>query len=1463
MVFFHIVHLYPNLIMLMKKLSSLFLLVFALVANAQSSNIFEFNSSTDLNTYFYNDGSIGSYPSFGSSGGINNSGFIRMNTDTPSVDIDEISISKQGYSNGGVGSVYEFSMYIKSAGIGYGGLGFQIPDSDGSLTRTAQGSFARTTGKVLGVSFHGNGYHWHKGNYSTGTDNTNIYWDANSNADGNDNDSTQNNGSHNGLGTSSGYPWLKAILKIENTASNTFVMTVSIYQAASDGSLGSLNDSETTTYISSDFQNADILHSYFGVAGKRLTHVDRYKISLSGGPSFIAPGLPIVSGTASKTGSTITLSGNASNDRGAAITDRGFVWSSSSVSPTISDTKISVGTSTGTFSTSITGASGNYYIRAFATNSSGTSYGSLYKYIQPTITNFTNSTAGKGDIITITGTEFRDVTAVKFGNTAAATYTVSTETSILAEIAGGTSGEVSVTTAAGTATKTGFIFKVMELKFENNALDETASDKDGSVQGAATYQDGASGKAICFDNTYNSSSGVSGTNYLVIPDGLVSNLSNFTVSLRFKTNYEGGILGYQVGSPNTTTGTYVPILYIAQDGKLYANLWVGTHLTVVSTSRVDDGNWHKVEFSATTGSITTYLDGESMGTSTGTIQHLSMNKNQIGLAKRANWPSGNNSRDWIGFKGCIDEFVILDKSLTAAEIEEITDLPDPTISSFSPSTASEGDLITLTGTNFSGATRVSFGGVATTFSVASSTTITATLGAGLSGEVKVITAAGTATKTGFTYLERVTAPASTNYTTNTSNTSTGDFTINGYTTETLSATIKLTAASGTSFNISTTALSLNSGYTATSTITEIGLSGTQANLNTALSGMTLNTGSTASSVTFQVSVLENSGSVTYSGVVTHSMSSNNPPSNITLSTNSIAENNTVGAVIGSFSTTDADGGDSHSYSLIAGSGDTGNSSFSISGANLLAAASFDYENKTSYSIRVQTSDGTATFSKTFTISVADVDEDSDGDGVPNSTDNCPSVANASQADADGDGVGDVCDNAPGVANPDQRDTDGDGVGDAADTDDDNDGCPDTSDDFPLDPSECTDTDGDGIGNNADTDDDGDGVLDTSDNCPFSPNADQSDIDADGIGDVCDSDIDGDGWSNEQEIACGADPLDASDTLSDFDSDGLPDCTDPDDDNDGVLDAVDAFPFNAAEWIDTDGDGIGNNADLDDDNDGQSDEDEITCGTDPLDAVSFSGDDDNDGINNCFDTDNDNDGVADENDAFPLDPTEWTDTDSDGVGNNADTDDDNDGFSDLDELSCDANPLDAESVPADLDNDGIPNCLDTDRDGDGVLNAEDAFPDDETESQDTDGDGLGDNFEVDDDGDGVLDVDDAFPLDPTEWADQDNDGIGDNADTDDNNDGFDDEILVASGVLTPNSSGMESTWKIINIEKYPFARVRVYDKNGLEVLNVTAYKNDWSGTYKDSGSMLPAGSYYYVVDLKTGEKPMKGWLYITY
>ena len=144
---------------------------------------------------------------------------------------------------------------------------------------------------------------------------------------------------------------------------------------------------------------------------------------------------------------------------------------------------------------------------------------------------------------------------------------------------------------------------------------------------------------------------------------------------------------------------------------------------------------------------------------------------------------------------------------------------------------------------------------------------------------------------------------------------------------------------------------------------------------------------------------------------------------------------------------------------------------------------------------------------------------------------------------------------------------------------------------------------------------------------------------------------------------------------------------------------------------------------------------------------------------------DGDGVADKDDAFPDDPSEWSDLDGDGVGDNKDIDRDGDGVADED----DAFPDDP-TEHKDTDNDGIGDNSDPDIDGDGVANEEDKFPHDPNETSDTDDDGVGDNADPDIDNDGIANEQDAFPYDSTEWSDLDGDGIGDNKDSDRDGDG---------------------------------------------------------------------------------------------
>ena len=332
--------------------------------------------------------------------------------------------------------------------------------------------------------------------------------------------------------------------------------------------------------------------------------------------------------------------------------------------------------------------------------------------------------------------------------------------------------------------------------------------------------------------------------------------------------------------------------------------------------------------------------------------------------------------------------------------------------------------------------------------------------------------------------------------------------------------------------------------------------------------------------------------------------------------------------------------------------------------------------------------------------------------------------------------------------------------------------------------------------------------------------------------MADDDDDNDGWSDDDETDCGTDPLDDNDIPSDadgngicdalegddYDGDGLSNENDPDDDNDGVDDVDDDFPLNPNETTDTDGDGVGDNADEDDDNDGWIDENEVGCGTDPLDDSSVPADYDSDSVCDPLDADDDNDGTDDVDDAFPYDETEWRDTDGDDKGDNADEDDDNDGWSDVGETACGTDSEDSGSIPADLDGDGTCDSLDEDTDGDGWSDDDESgcgtdssdsnsipsdsdsdgvcdIMDDDTDNDgwsdaiesdcgsdqmdpdsvpaDQDGDSQCDATDADIDGDGYNNDDDEFPDDASEWIDRDGDGTGDNADSDDDGDGWSD------------------------------------------------------------------------------------------
>jgi hypothetical protein len=102
---------------------------------------------------------------------------------------------------------------------------------------------------------------------------------------------------------------------------------------------------------------------------------------------------------------------------------------------------------------------------------------------------------------------------------------------------------------------------------------------------------------------------------------------------------------------------------------------------------------------------------------------------------------------------------------------------------------------------------------------------------------------------------------------------------------------------------------------------------------------------------------------------------NETPTDIILSNNSVAENSPLATVVGTVASVDPDAGNTFTYSFTTGAGDTDNSSFSIVGNSLRTSTALDFETKSSYSVRVRTTDqGGLFFEKAFTVTVTDVDE---------------------------------------------------------------------------------------------------------------------------------------------------------------------------------------------------------------------------------------------------------------------------------------------------------------------------------------------------------------------------------------------------------------------------------------------------------------------------------------------------------
>jgi gliding motility-associated-like protein len=78
----------------------------------------------------------------------------------------------------------------------------------------------------------------------------------------------------------------------------------------------------------------------------------------------------------------------------------------------------------------------------------------------------------------------------------------------------------------------------------------------------------------------------------------------------------------------------------------------------------------------------------------------------------------------------------------------------------------------------------------------------------------------------------------------------------------------------------------------------------------------------------------------------------------------------------------------------------------------------------------------------------------------------------------------------------------------------------------------------------------------------------------------------------------------------------------------------------------------------------------------------------------------------------------------------------------------------------------------------------------------------------------------------------------------------------TNAFTPNNDKVHDTWELKNIEMFPDASIKVYDRWGRIVLNVDGgYENDWDGT--SNGKELPMDTYYFIIELDSSSDPITG------
>ena len=313
----------------------------------------------------------------------------------------------------------------------------------------------------------------------------------------------------------------------------------------------------------------------------------------------------------------------------------------------------------------------------------------------PKITGFSPAQAGTGTTVRINGENLSTASAVTFGGTPAASFVVVSANQVDAVLAAGASGEIAISTAGGTAFLNGFVY--LPPPVINSFLPKF----------------GFTGDTITISGT-----NLNTTSLISFGDGPAASfivVNDQTVKAVLAAGASGKVsLRTTAGTVEADGFTFAPkpsISSITPSGKL-GDIIVINGSNFKQIQSVKFGGIAAASFTVDSDQkISAVLGFGSTGVVTVTSTY--------GIAIK----------------------------------EGFVYFPAPTITAFNPQLAAEGATVTITGTNFTGATEVSFGGkVQSSFVVNSATEISVIISNVPNGSVSVTTPGGTAVKEGFTFI---------------------------------------------------------------------------------------------------------------------------------------------------------------------------------------------------------------------------------------------------------------------------------------------------------------------------------------------------------------------------------------------------------------------------------------------------------------------------------------------------------------------------------------------------------------------------------------------------------------------------------------------------------------------------------------------------------------------------------------